>query len=277
MSDFGELSGSPPVIRPIEVIGSITKDQPTCHGVALDGGSCSPCERRAAIFDQIKQLKAKYDAIGTARNAIHDPFIHKLPPEIGSHILRLSLPTVNEEKYYQEIIRGPDSVIWAAPLKLGSVCRKWRQLTWATPNLWTTLYIEINPSMTHSIAESLPGLLREWLGLSGVLPLTIYFLHRDWYSSSEGELPNYVKTHRTAYEVATALAIDILRLHSGRWRNLYLKGSAGILERFSRTASKQLVGLGLSARLPCHGPRPLPEFMIESKLNLTPLRSSVFL
>ena len=30
-------------------------------------------------------------------NTIHDPFIHKFPPEIGSHIFRLCLPTLHFE------------------------------------------------------------------------------------------------------------------------------------------------------------------------------------
>lgn len=127
--------------------------------VVLEGGPCSPCEERAAISDQIKQLKAKYDTIGTARNAIHDPFIHKLPPEIASHILRLSLPTLKNRKDDAKGVHGQwQSILkeWAVPLKLGSVCRKWRELAWATPDLWTTLYIRIKPSMTLSTAESLP-------------------------------------------------------------------------------------------------------------------------
>src|SRR5258708_4803368 len=96
----------------------------------------------------------------------------------------------------------------AAPLKLGSVCRKWRQLAWATPDLWTTLHIGIKPSMMHSTAESLPGLLREWLTRSGALPLTIYFFH----------LPSDIRSHRAdAFSVTAGLAIDILNLHSGRW------------------------------------------------------------
>lgn len=116
----------------------------TC--TVLEGGQCSPCKERAAIHRQIQQLKEKHDAIGTAMNAAHDPFIHKLPPEIGSRILHLSLPTLNNGEHHPKATPAPGSDIWARPLKLGSVCRKWRQLAWATPHLWTTLYIGIKPS-----------------------------------------------------------------------------------------------------------------------------------
>jgi hypothetical protein len=57
----------------------------TC--VLVEGGPCPPCEERAAIHYQIKQmeeeitkLKAKDDTLGTTINAFHDPFTHKSPP-----------------------------------------------------------------------------------------------------------------------------------------------------------------------------------------------------
>ena len=252
------------------------EDQPiTC--VTLEGGPCSPYNERASIRDRIKQLveeitklKAKQKTLETATNAIHDPFVHKFPPEIGSRILYLSLPSFNNGGHQPKAIHRPGSAVWAAPLKLGSVCRKWRQLAWATPELWTTVYIGIEPSMMHSTVKSLPGLLHEWLARSGVLPLTIYFFH---HSSSEDELSNDIHpSHGTdAFLVTAGLAIDILNLHSGRWRNLHLNASAYILKRFSSsTDPKQLVSLELGA------PNVLPlstrEFMMESELNLTHLK-----
>jgi len=251
----------------------------TCD--VLDGGQCSPCKERAAIRRQIKQLKAQHDAIGTAMNAVHDPFIHKLPPEIGSRILHLSLPTLNNGEHQQKATPGPASDIWARPLKLGSVCRKWRQLVWATPHLWTILYIGIKPSMTQSMAESLPGLLHEWLGRTGALPLTVHFFHKDWdlglpEDDPEDDPPRDTKTRKNALEVATGLAIDILNLHSGRWRNLHLTAGADIIKRFSSsTEPKQLVCLELAAT-PVKALLPMPEFMTESKLNVTHLKLSRF-
>ena len=73
-----------------------TGDPPvTCSMV--EGGPCAACSESAAIYLQIRQLeeeiaelKAKRRALATTMNANHDPFIHKLPPEIGSHIFCLS-------------------------------------------------------------------------------------------------------------------------------------------------------------------------------------------
>jgi len=268
------------VIQPVEDMAAlcsgveaIAEDQLTC--VALDGGPCLPCEERAGILDQIKQLKMKYDAIGTARNAIHDPFVHKLPPEIASHILCLSLPTLNNATEDLGDIHEQWSIIrkaWAAPLKLGSVCRKWRQLAWATPNLWTTLYIRIKPSFTPSTAESLPGLLREWLGRSGAVPLTIYFFpYDDFLDLSGDDIPDYNSRWSDALDPTANLVINLLKMHSGRWRNLHLRASPAILERFScSTELEQLVSLELANTI--KEVTPSLKFMMESELNLTHLK-----
>jgi hypothetical protein len=226
------------------------------------------------LEEEITKLRAKQKTLRTTMNAIHDPFLHKLPPEISSRILHLSLPTL--EYHPKATHTRPGSAVWAAPLKLGSVCRKWRQLAWATPDLWTTLSIaiDIGSSMMPFVVESLPGLLREWLGRSGMLPLTIYFFHHDWNSSSENDLPNDIRTHRTeAFEVITGLAIAILRLHSGRWQNLHLTASSDVFKRFSGfTKPKQLVRLELTATTVRNLLLPMPEFMLESELNLTHLK-----
>jgi len=264
-------------------VETIAEDQPTC--VALNGEPCSPYEERAAVFHQIEQPKEKYDTIGTAWNAIHDPFTHKLPPEIASHILRLSLPTLNNEEDGPSANHGQWSIIrkdWAAPLKLGSVCRKWRQLAWSTPNLWTTVYIRIKPSMTASTAESLPGLLCEWLGRSGVLPLTIYFFpfHDFTKFMFEDDLPdiNFTGTWTNTLDVAAGLVIGILNFYSARWRSLYLKASADILERFSGSAEpKHLVSLELSDTMVDDSHSLAPQtFMMESELSPTHLKLTYF-
>ena len=180
--------------------GVKAEDQPVpC--VALEGGPCLACKERATIRQKVKQLEteiaklnARYNTLTTTMNEIHDPFIHKLPPEIGSHIFSLSLPTLdNGENRFEATHRERRK--WT--LRLGAVCRKWRQLAWATPNLWETLFLAIGPLTRRSLAASLPGLLREWIGRSGALPLTIFFLHSGWrermtwdHTPSEAQSPS---------------------------------------------------------------------------------------
>ena len=99
----------------------------TCF--VLESGPCSVCKERATIRDQIKELedeiaklKVKHDTLTTPMNAIHDPLIHKLPPEIGSHIFCLSLPTLSNEEHLDAILKPWDNLDSAKILRLGSVC-----------------------------------------------------------------------------------------------------------------------------------------------------------
>jgi hypothetical protein len=133
-----------------------------------------------------------------------------------------------------------------------------------------------------STAESLPGLLREWLGRSGVLPLSIHFFHghgdQDLDSSSSEGYPIAKDTRMTeTLEIATCLIIDILNLHSGRWRSLNLTARADIFERFSSSSEPtQLVTLDLKSTPVRESPLTVPKFMVNSELNLTSLKLAEF-
>jgi hypothetical protein len=249
-------------------------EDPSITCVALDGGSCSACQERTTIRGQIKQLekelaklKAKYDTLTTTMNSIHDPFIHKLPPEIGSRIFRLSLPTFDNGKCLEEILKPWGDRSSARILRLGAVCRMWRQLAWATPNLWNTLYLFIRSGTRDSLAESLPDLVRDWLERSGSLPLTISFQHHPRSVSYEDE---------DTFEAALGLVIEILILHSRRWRILNLATTADMFRRFSGSIlPNQLIGLGLQLIPKSFSHQP-PDFMIESEFTPTHLMLGPF-
>ena len=194
--------------------GFDAKDLPVACTV-LEGGPCSACKEESDIRGQIKQLeeeikklKEKHHTLQATINSIHDPFIHNLPPEIGSYIFRLCLPTQD----FGEFSPWPERKEVTGALRLGAVCRKWRQLAWATPNLWEMLHVYIGPSTRNSLADAFPSLIEAWLGRSGVLPLTIFFVIDD--------------PARIEIEFATLRIIKVLNLHSDRWRNLFLNVGA---------------------------------------------------
>lgn len=252
-------------------------DKPNC--VTSEGGPCSACKEREAICYQIAQLeellaklKAKHDAITATMNAIHDPFIHKLPTEISSHIFRLTLPTLSERENLEAIVNPQLSDRSSAEiLRLGAVCRKWRQLAWATPDLWDTLYLRVGMWTKRSLAESLPDLVREWLERSRSLPLTIFF-HHYLTSGSDSSDEDASEAGGHALEVAIRLVIDIFNLHSSRWRNLNLMTTQDMFGRFSGSVQpNQLLGLGLCRVESIHHRRQFPHFMMGSEFTPTHL------
>ena len=166
----------------------------------LDGKPCAACTEDIKLEQEIRELEQMIEklhnrrrALRTVMNENHDHLIHKFPPEIASHIfIQYAPPSVNSYK-------GGRST----PLLLGSVCRKWRQLAWATPQLWSS--IVIGP-------DKVPlGLVAEWLERSASLPLTIKF-----YGYS-GQLKG---------------VSQILNKHSARWYDMYLYIPPTFFRRF---------------------------------------------
>ena len=233
----------------------------------FEGGPCSACIEREAIRKQIEQLereimklKVKHHSLGSKMNEIHDPFIHKLPPEIGSHIFRFCLPTF-------DLGRWRSAARFTRVLRLGAVCRKWRQLAWATPELWDTLYRTIPPSMKCSLVEGLPGLLHEWLSRSRTRPLTIFFRYFRRSQESNDDSPSYDEFSDEStiitLEPVADLVIEVINLHSGRWKKLHLDVSADIPERLCGSMQPnqlRVLELGIDG-----GTLPMPKFMMKSK------------
>jgi hypothetical protein len=240
----------------------------TC--VALEGGPCFPCSERKAIREKIEQLEEeiakleeKHRALGGRTNEIHDPFVHKFPAEIGSHIFRLSLPTVD----FEDNLLWRKAATFTRVLRLGAVCQRWRELAWATPDLWDTLYLKCPTLwMKVPLVQSLPGLLREWLSRSGMCPLTIFFRcfgrsEEKYHSSSYDEISREAAVF--SLESVADLVIEVINLHSGRWQNLHLNVPADISERLCGSVQpNQLLFLDLGV----NGERsPTQKFIMKSK------------
>ncbi|KAF8890528.1 hypothetical protein CPB84DRAFT_1963850 [Gymnopilus junonius] len=101
--------------------------------------NCGPC-RMTEAFESRVILRAgsmndmtdveleEYRELKSATNRAHDPFIHRLPPEIGAYIFWLCVPKYSDGQY-------------AMPWVLGMICKYWRHIAWTTPQLWTELCI----------------------------------------------------------------------------------------------------------------------------------------
>jgi len=210
--------------------------------MVLDGKPCSACTEdielekvKKELEIKIKKLNNRRRTLRTAMNENHDPLIHKFPPEIASHIfIQYSPPST----FFKELDTNN-------PLYLGAVCQKWRQLAWATPELWTSL--SIIPNAKYNSIDH-PPLVNEWLERSASLPLTIRLEdHWGWFDDDD-------------------MMINILNKHSARWLDLQLNLPARHLHRFSGSSQGNILGR-LSLCYPPHppGPSEFSTFSMKSK------------
>jgi hypothetical protein len=223
----------------------------------VDGKFCAACtedieaekelneleEEMKELESRIEKIHIRRRALRTAMNENHDPLIHKFPPEIASHIfIQYSPPSASSDKFDR------------SPLYLGAVCQKWRQLAWATPELWISLHIG-SPGKYN---DNLPQLVTEWLKRSASLPLTIRMVDRWGWVDEVDEL------------------INILNTHSARWRDMHFELPARHLHRISGSSQENI----LHRLVLCHPfSRPLPShfstFSMKSKPSPTALTLAI--
>ena len=174
------------------------------------GNSVQPSTEDIELEKEMNELEIRIEKIhirrrvlrSTTMNENHDLLIHKFPPEIASHIFtQYSSPSVSINKIYKIRL-----------LYLGAVCQKWRQFAWATPELWTSLYI----SFGGKYDDDQPQLVTEWLERSASLLLTVRYVDR-W-----GLIPGGDKI------------IVILNKHSARWHDMHFEVSPSPFHRSTR-------------------------------------------
>ncbi|KAF8221347.1 hypothetical protein L208DRAFT_1415205 [Tricholoma matsutake] len=85
------------------------------------------------------------------------------------------------------------------PLLLTKVCSGWRSVALLTQNLWSRLFLNINPNSTHQTT-----LASTWLTRSGTCPLQIYII---W------QTPPFLPSHPV---------LDVLVEYSHHWRNMFI-------------------------------------------------------
>jgi hypothetical protein len=132
-----------------------------------DGNRCSACTEDIALEQQFKELETSMEKIHIKRRALrtvmnqnHDRLIHRFPPEIASRIFF----------YYSLVSMCLDSYTKTNTLFLGAVCQKWRQLAWATPEVWTSIHIKQRKVILrwNSNAKSPPRQMVGTFGYSSV-------------------------------------------------------------------------------------------------------------
>ncbi|KAK7439846.1 hypothetical protein VKT23_017418 [Stygiomarasmius scandens] len=108
-----------------------------------------------------------------------------------------------------------------APLLLGLVCRRWRDISLSTPRLWSSVHITtpylFDAAILSSLATERIRGVETWLNRSGTVPLSISF-----YAPPSG---NDLREEDPIYGIIVRMVQDLWRCiasHSGRWRSIEL-------------------------------------------------------
>ena len=127
--------------------------------------ACKSCAVELANHENaINRLKTKRNKLKRIINRSHSPFIRIIPPKI---IARISEFAIIDFRIIPDVIL------------LSSVCSDWRRIVAETPQLWSSIKIDLPSivSQTSDIASStllrLATFIDEWLTRSGQLPLNI--------------------------------------------------------------------------------------------------------
>ncbi|KDR86095.1 hypothetical protein GALMADRAFT_235326 [Galerina marginata CBS 339.88] len=169
-------------------------------------------EAKRTLGDLIRQ----HQDLKTQKNRIHDPITSRMPPEVVSSIFEFCLPpTPCDSDCFHTLSKGE-------PLKLGAVCRAWREIAWSTPRLWTVISVCIS-------APNLPArydIARGWLVRSGGLPLTIHI-----FTSVPCNTDDLLTSQDTLH------FIKLINQHSSRWHRLNLSVPFPLVSEFCGDSS----------------------------------------
>ncbi|KAJ6488541.1 hypothetical protein C8R47DRAFT_978600 [Mycena vitilis] len=165
----------------------------------------------ALLYDlqrSYRQLKASVDA----HLALLSP-MRSLPPEVLQHIFSMTLPLDRNAVMHAS----------EAPVLLGRVCRGWRKITFATPELWRSIHVVCPPSnlADSEFASAQIKAMQEWLARSGACPLSISIRVSEAGYGGLG----------TAVAAANPFVEAILPL-ANRWKNIELRVPTDALDSF---------------------------------------------
>ncbi|KDR86109.1 hypothetical protein GALMADRAFT_274784 [Galerina marginata CBS 339.88] len=162
---------------------------------------CSTCEDIRQLESEIRaaekhllSLKDRHHGLGSKFNGAHDPITRKLPLEIISQIFMFFAPHFS-------------SYTTKKRLRLGSICRAWREIAWSTPRLWMSIAIDVCSARKSSVPQNGIDVVNKWLARSGELPLSIFL--------SNSQQPIETSDLTDAYNM-----INVINQYSSRWHFL---------------------------------------------------------
>lgn len=188
---------------------------------------CLACQELDAISQEIRmgediiqKAKTRRSTLLSRVNASSDIFTSKFPVEIICYIFEeyvkshkmtqreyTNSSNNHRPRYFPAIHRS-------APLRLGSICQKWRSIAWGHARLWNTLVIAIS-CPGHELG---PAMVGEWLGRTGEQHLNIQM--NECRPNRDATAPE-VLGRLGMLENAKSI-VQALNSVSSRWSNLDL-------------------------------------------------------
>ncbi|KAF5309508.1 hypothetical protein D9619_012344 [Psilocybe cf. subviscida] len=134
---------------------------------------CAQCRAEAKALWQT--LERHISDCKSGFNAKVDRVTGILPTEVTSLIFELYVDNSQVSQQSARKPHGIHTVPCNIPLRLGAVCRRWGEIAWSLPVLWTTLVINLFcEGRVHG-----PYLILEWLERTAGRALTIQFQPTD--------------------------------------------------------------------------------------------------
>ncbi|CAK5270001.1 unnamed protein product [Mycena citricolor] len=122
----------------------------------------------ATLLSEVQsQRQAHLDAVAELQTALSP--IRRLPPELLAHVFMLCAAAT--PKTGRSILNAR-----SAPMLLGQVCSRWREVLHATPSLWSTVVLHTTPGLARKFDE---GDLRTIFQFSQMLPVDVAIYGRD--------------------------------------------------------------------------------------------------
>lgn len=119
------------------------------------------------------------------------------PVEIITRILEIVVELPTPEAY--------GNVTYTPPLRLGRICREWREVAWSLPTLWSDIRVVVKPSADEDQGENRVEILQGWLERGKQTLMRVEVIETTFGTRE-----------------MTALVLGLLQPTSARWQSLNL-------------------------------------------------------
>ncbi|KAF4612160.1 hypothetical protein D9613_004508 [Agrocybe pediades] len=144
----------------------------------INEASCEVCqeilEAEKNVEDAVARLRdalSRHQHLKTQMNHAHSPIIHALPVEL---VIKIFYSCFSKGMWEEDGQPVPEDAL--VPLKIGVVCRTWRQVALSLPELWTVITLRRKSYPTAAYALDQYAITTTYIPRSGALPLYVFLL-----------------------------------------------------------------------------------------------------